>query len=57
MTEEFLALIVGEIREDYQIPPYTDDYVIMRSVENARPVWNPCAPVPILKMTRWGGRI
>ena len=33
MTEEFLALIVGEIREDYQIPPYTDDYVIMRSVE------------------------
>jgi len=32
MSEELIAAIVGEIREDYQIPPYTDDNVIARSL-------------------------
>ena len=32
MSEELLGAICGEIRADCQIPPYTDDDVIARSV-------------------------
>lgn len=32
MNEELLAALCGEIRADNQIPPYTDDDVIARSI-------------------------
>lgn len=33
MSEELVAALCGEIRADNQIPPYTDDDVIARSVQ------------------------
>ena len=33
MTSEQITAIIAEIKADYQIPPYYDDKVIRRSVE------------------------